>query len=167
MGLVLVATGLRLALPGMLDFMQATAVNAATEEVLADLRQARSEALKRNRRVTICKSADGSSCSTAGGWQQGWIMFHDENNNGVRDAGEEAIAQHGPLAANLRVTGNTPVSRYVSYSAVGSTRLVGGGFQAGTLTLCSTSAGPTAAREIIVNAVGRPRMQKATVASCV
>jgi len=165
-GLALVAAGLRMALPALQDFLQATAVNAATEEVLAEVRQARTEALMRNRRVTMCKSADGSRCTAAGGWEQGWIMFHDENNNGLRDEGEEAIARHGPLAPTLRVTGNTPVSRYVSYSAIGTTRLVGGGFQAGTLTVCSTSAGAAQARQVVFNAVGRPRMQKATVTSC-
>ena len=163
-----IATGtLRLALPGVQEIVQASALRAAAEDVMADLRRARAEALARNRRVTMCKSADGASCSAAGGWEQGWLLFHDENGNGRREAGEEAISHHEPLASHLRLTGNTPLARYVSYSAVGATRLVGGGFQAGTLTLCSTSAKPAAARQVILNAVGRPRVQQATVASCV
>lgn len=166
-GLAIAAGGLRLALPGLQEIVQSAALNAAAEDVLTDLRRARSEALKRNRRVTMCKSADGQSCSAAGGWEQGWIMFHDENGNGLRDAGEETISRHEPLAIHLRLAGNTPVMRYVSYSAVGATRLTGGGFQAGTLTLCSTSGEPGAARQIILNALGRPRVQKATVPSCV
>jgi len=166
-GLAIVTGALRLGLPGVQDILQAAALRAAAEDVLADLRRARAEALVRNRRVTMCKSADGESCSTAGGWEQGWLLFHDENGNGRREAGEEAIGRHEALAFHLRLTGNTPVARYVSYSAVGATRLVGGGFQAGTLTLCSTTAQPAAARQIILNAVGRPRVQQATVPSCV
>ncbi|WP_299795255.1 GspH/FimT family pseudopilin [Ramlibacter sp.] len=166
-GLALIASSLRLAIPEVQDVVRTSALNAAAEEVFADVRQARAEALTRNRRVTICKSAEGSSCSTAGGWQQGWIIFQDENNNGVRESTEPVIARHAPLALQLRVTGNAPVERYVSYSAIGTTRLTGGGFQAGTLTVCLSSSAPAAARQIVLNAVGRPRVQKATVVSCV
>ena len=34
----------------------------------------RSEAIKRNAVVTMCMSADSSTCITSGGWQQGWIL---------------------------------------------------------------------------------------------
>jgi type IV fimbrial biogenesis protein FimT len=166
MGLALLAAALRLALPDVQAMVRTSALNAAAEEVLAELRHARSEALTHNRRVTMCKSGDGSSCSASDGWEQGWILFHDGNNNGVRDGMEEVIARHSALRVQLRVTGNTPLARYVSYSAIGTTRLIGGGFQAGTLTVCIASAGPTEARQIVLNALGRPRLQKTTVASC-
>ncbi|MBK7989954.1 MAG: GspH/FimT family pseudopilin [Comamonadaceae bacterium] len=34
-----------------------------------------SEAIKRNSRVVLCTSSDGSTCVTSGGWQQGWTRF--------------------------------------------------------------------------------------------
>ena len=166
MGLAVAVGGLRMALPSLQDMVQASALNAVAGEVLADLHRARTEALVRNHRVTLCKSSDGENCSAAGGWEQGWVMFHDDNGNGLREAGEQAIARHGPLPAYLRLSGNTPVVRYVSYSAIGTTRLIGGGFQAGTLTLCSTSGAPAPARQIVLNAIGRPRVQKTTIPSC-
>jgi type IV fimbrial biogenesis protein FimT len=166
MALAIVAGALRFAGPGMADVLQATRLAAASDEMLADLHLARMEAQKRNRRVALCKSEDGRHCSATGSWDQGWIVFHDENNNGVLDAGEELIARHDALPASLRLVGNTPVARYISYSALGASRLVGGGFQAGTLTLCRRSAEPTPSRQIILNAVGRPRVQKATVDTC-
>lgn len=36
---------------------------------------ARSEAIKRNVAVTLCRSADLSTCASSGGWQQGWIVM--------------------------------------------------------------------------------------------
>lgn len=42
-------------------------------------------------------------------------------------------------------------------AAKGSTSTTGGGFQAGTFTLCIQSAGETDAREIIIAGTGRPR----------
>jgi type IV fimbrial biogenesis protein FimT len=164
--LALVAGVLRLGVPAMTDVMQTVRLVAAADEMLADLHLARMEAQKRNRRVALCKSLDGQHCTAAGGWDQGWIVFHDENNNGLLDPGEELIARHDALPASLSLVGNTPVARYISYSALGASRLTGGGFQAGTLTVCRRSVEPTASRQIILNSVGRPRVQKATVATC-
>ena len=162
----IVATTLQFAAPAMGDLLQNAALNAASQDLLADLHLARSEALKRNRRVAICKSFDGLRCTTAGGWDQGWIVFHDGNNNGKIDPDEEVIARREALRATLSVRGNQPVAHFVSYAPVGTTRLTGGGFQAGTITVCRRGATGADAREVIVNAVGRPRVQKATVASC-
>ena len=67
----------------------------------------------------------------------------------------------------MRLSGNQNVSRYVSFTPTGATRLIGGGFQAGTLTVCRESAEAGEARQIILNAVGRPRVQRSTVASAV
>jgi type IV fimbrial biogenesis protein FimT len=162
---VLAAT-LQLAAPALGDMLQNAALTAASQDLLMDLHLARSEALKRNRRVAICKSFNGVQCASAGGWEQGWIVFHDENNSGTIDPGEEVIARHEPLKSMLRARGNQSVANYVSYSPIGTTRLTTGAFQAGTLTICRRSALATPAREVIVNSVGRPRLQKATVASC-
>ena len=49
---------------------------------------ARSEAIKRGVRVTVCKSADGASCTTSDDWDQGWIVFADLDNNATVDAGD-------------------------------------------------------------------------------
>jgi type IV fimbrial biogenesis protein FimT len=164
--LAIVAGALRLGVPAMTDIVQSVRLVAATDEMLADLHLARMEAQKRNRRVALCKSADGRHCTAAGDWDQGWIVFHDENNNGVLDAGEEVIARREALPASLRLVGNTPVARYISYSALGASKFTGGGFQAGTLTVCRRSDQPTASRQIILNSVGRPRVQRGTVATC-
>jgi type IV fimbrial biogenesis protein FimT len=114
----------------------------------------------------MCKSADGQTCAATGGWQQGWIVFADGDSDGQRDAAETLLRVQPPLAGALRLTGTSPVSKYVSYAPNGATKLVGGGFQAGTLTLCSASAGPAAARQIVLNSTGRPRTQKVQLPSC-
>ena len=164
--LAIVAGALQVGLPAFDEWLHNASLSAASQDLLMDLHVARVEALKRNRRVALCKSADGQRCEDTGGWEQGWIVFHDENNNGRIDAGEELISRREPLSPALRLRGNQNVASYVSYTALGATRLKGGGFQAGTLTLCRVSGVPTAARQVILNAVGRPRVQRATVASC-
>lgn len=132
----------------------------------AQLHQARSEAIKRNGRVAICKSFDGQRCAAGGGWEQGWIMFSDANNNGVREDTEQLVHRFSAFPPGFRLAGNLNVARYVSFGPNGGTRMTGGAFQAGTLTVCKESLEKTEARQIVINAVGRPRIQKVTVPSC-
>jgi type IV fimbrial biogenesis protein FimT len=154
------------ALPSFYDMLTSAGLSAATSDMLDELRLARSDSLKRNWRVTMCKSSDGAHCVKTGGWEQGWILFHDVDNNGSVGAGEEIISRHEPLTLHLRVRGNQPVAHYISFSSLGITKLVGGAFQAGTLTLCRDSSGPTHSSLLVLNAVGRPRTQKSTVNNC-
>lgn len=48
---------------------------ALAEEIITAINFARSEAVHRGRRVSICASDDGASCS--GGWTDGWIVVAD------------------------------------------------------------------------------------------
>jgi type IV fimbrial biogenesis protein FimT len=156
-----------LAAPSLAQLGDSIRLTTASNAFLSHLYLARSEAIKRRGRVVLCKSADGVSCAASGGWEQGRIVFHDLNNNGVADPGEPVFASEEPLHTSLRMTGNVNVARYVSFDPSGTTRLVGGGFQAGTVTLCRQSLGRGEARHIILNALGRPRVQKAAVDDCI
>lgn len=50
---------------------------ALGEELVTALNYARSEAVKRGSRVSVCASSDGATCSGAATWIQGWIVFTD------------------------------------------------------------------------------------------
>jgi type IV fimbrial biogenesis protein FimT len=156
-----------LAAPSYRTLADSIRLTSASNAFLAHLYLARSEAIKRNARVVLCKSFDGTACASTGGWEQGRVVFHDANNNGLLDAGEQVLAVEAGLHADLRLVGNQNVAKYVSFDSTGSTRLVGGGFQAGTLTLCRHSRSPGEARLIVLNAVGRPRIRKGSVDDCV
>lgn len=126
---------------------QTTVVNARvaahTNDYISSLNLARSEAVKRGRRVLLCKSSDGASCITSGGWEQGWIVFLDMDNNAAVDtgSGDVILRVYGPLEGGETLQGDTHVSDYIAYSSDGFTRLVSGDFQSGTLTfgLCSNN----------------------------
>ena len=154
------------AAPSLSIVIRSVRLTAAANAYLSSMLLARSEAIKRSGRVVLCKTADGMSCSASGGWEQGWIVFHDSNNSGDHDPGELVIERMGPLSAGVRLSGNSPVANYVSFSATGGTKLVGGGFQAGTLTLCNESTASGNGRQIILNAVGRPRLHTLILRSC-
>ena len=164
--LTIVALLATVAMPSLATVMDSMRLSSASNSFLANLQLARSEAIKRNGRVVLCKSADGTACAGSGGWEQGWIVFHDANNNGAFDNGETVIERAQPLASGLKFTGNLSVNRYVSFVSTGATKLVSGAFQAGTFTLCQQSASGGQAHQIILNAVGRPRMQKVAPEAC-
>jgi type IV fimbrial biogenesis protein FimT len=162
----ILGTLLAIAVPLARSFGHSMKLSSLSNAFLSQLHLARSEAIKRNGRVAICKSADGASCSAAGGWEQGWILFHDVDNDGLRDAGEGVVQRFAALPPGFRLVGNVNVAKYVSFAATGGTRTSAGAFQAGTLTVCKSSETATEARQIVINAIGRPRIQKVTVDSC-
>ena len=71
-------------------------------ELLEDLTLARSEAIKRNRRVVVCASSTGAACVTSPGgtpsdWQVGWMTYVDMNGDGVFNPGETILRAHPAL----------------------------------------------------------------------
>ena len=146
--------------------MTSMKLTALSNTFHSQLMLARSEAINRNMRVALCKSPDGIVCVTTGSWEQGWIVFHDINNTGKRETGETVVYRVDALPAGYRLLGNTNVSKYVSFGSNGGAITTGGGFQAGTLTLCQAAVTGGEAREIIINSAGRPRIRKTTATEC-
>lgn len=164
--MVIAAVLVSVAVPSLASVMNSIKLSSASNAFLSYLHLARSEAIKRNSRVALCKSADSLTCTTAGGWAQGLIVFHDRNNNGFLDAGETLIQRSQAFPSALKMVGNLNVARYISFAGNGATKLVGGGFQAGTLTFCTESDSAGQGRQIILNAVGRPRVHKVQLTAC-
>lgn len=164
--LVIAAVLAAVGMPSWRALSEKLQLTGVSDAFVASLHLARSEAIKRQDRVALCKSADGVFCAPAGGWDQGWIIFHDRNNNGRREEAEQILRRQQALPAALRLSGNLSVAQYVSFVPTGATKLVGGGFQAGTLTVCWESGRTAEARQIILNAVGRPRVRAFTAGAC-
>ena len=155
-----------LAAPSFREMIVANSIKSHASAMLSSLLLARGEALKRNGRVVLCKSADGAACTLSGGWEQGWIVFADANNNAALDAGETLIQRHAALGDGLSLTGNGNIPNYVSYSGMGENRTTAGAIQPGTFTLCQLSASGGKARQISISGTGRPTIKQVTVTSC-
>jgi type IV fimbrial biogenesis protein FimT len=164
--LAVASTLLSLGVSTVSDLVHGLRLAGVSNDVLQQLQLARSEAIKRNGRMALCKSPDGASCSDEGGWEQGWILFHDRNNSGTREPQEPVLQRLQPLPPQFLLKANNPLARYVSYGPLGATMIASGAFQAGTFTLSRASAGPVEGRQIIINAGGRPRSQKVQLENC-
>lgn len=157
--LAVAASVLALAVPGLSRQLLSRQISSVTNEFLAALHLARSEAVKRSSRAVVCPSSDGTHCS-GDGWSKGWLIFHDVNNNAQRDEGEAVLHTRPSLPQAISVMASKPISTYISYAATGGTLLVSGAWQAGTLTLCGKAGSSQVARQIVINSTGRPRTTK-------
>jgi type IV fimbrial biogenesis protein FimT len=84
MGIVAILAAI--ALP---SFKYVTTSNRASSEInglLGDMQFARAEAIREGQTVTICATANGTSCTGSGTtWQSGWLVFSDTGVVGVID----------------------------------------------------------------------------------
>ncbi len=162
--LVILGILLAIAAPSYRNFVVDARMSGEANEFLTTLNFARSEAVKRNRTVSMCRSANGTGCANAGGWTQGWIVFVDLDTAGTIgafDAGTDTILRvHGALNEQSTLVGTTDVASYVSFVPDGRSRLAGNAPQAGTFNLC-TSGAPAAGRQITL-ALGRAQSAKFT-----
>ena len=167
------------AVPAFQDFIRDNRIVTQTNEFITDLYFARTEAVKRNRRVTICKSANPLAaepvCNLSAdlNWSIGWVVFVDSTPNGQRTNDETVLRVHEALDGNLLLyprQADTNIAQYVSYTPRGITQIIGGGTQNGIFRMCD-ARGLTSARAITVAQTGRvsatpPSDSAALVGSC-
>lgn len=151
---------LGLAAPAMSALRQKHQMQAQAEDLLGSLMLARSEALKRQERVTLCLRGPDGQCAASGSWAQGWLVFVDRDADARRGAQEEVLQLHDPLPEGLALTGNGTMVRYISYGPEGYSLQLTGQFQSGTLSLCR--AGAPQGWRLVVNALGKPRLEPAS-----
>jgi type IV fimbrial biogenesis protein FimT len=156
-----------LASPSLVAMVESSQLRALNNDFLDHLRLTRSEAILRGKRVVICTASSASACSAAAGWQQGWLIFADSNNNGSREANELLIRYRPAAPGGWSMKGTSTIARYVSYDEMGLTRFTGGGFQAGTVTICRLGSLRSHPRQVVINSLGRVRSQDAADAVCV
>jgi len=87
--------------PSFVSIIESNRVQTQTNDFYTALLTARSEAVKRNQPVVICKSADQAACTTADNWEQGWLVYVDEDADETLDAGEPTVLTHDSLVGGL------------------------------------------------------------------
>lgn len=158
----IIAILMMVAAPSLRDAMLGARMTAMVNDTMADLNVARSEAVKRNATVTLCPSANGSTCNGTN-WAQGWIVFSEVSPaNGVRAVGTEALVKRTPAIENTNpnalsvLAGAAPVAN-ISYGPSGAVT-TGALIQ---FTFCDARAATDtvtapAGRTITINMTGRP-----------
>lgn len=92
-----------IALPSFSNSIRNNRLATTTNEFIAAVNLARSEAVKSNRTGQVCASSDGATCGT--NWSDGWIVWADADGDGIPQAGE--IRRHQQALNGLRVSGSS------------------------------------------------------------
>lgn len=158
----LVAILAAIAVPSFQTLILNNRMATQSNDFLSSLQLARSEAVKRGATVSLCKSANAASCTTAGTYAQGWIVFADTDSDSIVDAGEAVIQAYGPVAGGSTLTGSGTVANAITYTARGFTSLTADA----TVSLCPPSPAAVAGRDIQITASGRARIQNPPATAC-
>ncbi len=157
-GAILVA----MALPGFQSSVLKYRLSSRANDFFTALTLARSEGVKRNGTVSICQSADGLTCTTAGGWEQGWIVFYDVNGNGVVDPPDCSVNTQdciirtgGALGTGYTLSGSAPGGAAVPFITFSSSGWTPGGAKA-TFTLSHSP--DVEDRKICLDITGRAKV---------
>ena len=145
-----------LGIPGFNNFLNNSRATTQINEMVSAIHLARSEAVKRSARVTMCKSIDNASCSNTKGWEQGWIVFVDTNANSAFDSGEQLLLSNDGLEGDTTVMGSSGsvINNYISYRSNGTTTFAAvNGDQ--ELLLCDQRKDASKTKAITVSPLGR------------
>lgn len=140
---------LGLAAPAFQNSLLSGKLSTQANNLVASAILARGEAIKRNAPVTLCVSANGTSCAT-GGWEQGWIVM----------SGTTVIQRQQAAPSGVKITESAGII-LVNFlpAGVGATQT--------TLTVCrATPEVGSQERVVTISATGRPTVAKTTTAAC-
>jgi type IV fimbrial biogenesis protein FimT len=134
-------------------------ISTQTNEVVTSLKLARTVAIVRQTRVTLCQSTSGSKCERGFDWGKGWILFTDNDNNRVIDPDDEVIQFHPGLndRTSLHWRGSLGTNYYLSFLDTGFSN------KAGSFWVCNDGRVIKEARRVVLARTGRVRTRDATV----
>lgn len=153
--MALTAITASLAVPGMQSLMRESRQTTATNQMVASMHAARSTALTRNASVSLCASRAGLNCDDVA-WEHGWIVFVDANSDGERQA-EEELLETSNVMADLTMR-SSDFDRSLTFRGNGQIAGLSENASTGRMTICD-DRGADAARVLVINAVGKPRVQ--------
>lgn len=167
-----------LAAPSLLGTIANATVARAVNSFIGDMRYARGEAMRRGKSVTVCRTntptASAPVCSVGdglavGGWMEGWVVFVDNDGDGVFDAGETILRSQEALTGigDFYAVGANTISavnarQSITYDGVG--RAIG---SAGRWLVHAPAAlndvNDVRTRTLCLNFVGRVRLLQGAV----
>ncbi|WP_193907588.1 GspH/FimT family pseudopilin [Cellvibrio polysaccharolyticus] len=158
--LLIFAILINIAIPGYKDLRQRDQVRTTTLDFYQAVQLTRSHAVSRNTRVTI---------ANIGGWENGWEIFADTNNNGIRDEDEEVLLT-GQGTNKVQIISNRFVSSYISFLGSGRSHQRSqssqGAVQAGTFHICHPEQ-PQPVFELKLSRGGRLSMTRVDENPCI
>lgn len=157
-----------LAAPSFTNLIRSNNMTSTVNSFLADLRFARSEAIRTGGGIVMCRSdnpeAAVPTCGSGStvGWESGWIIFQDLNNNLTHTSAEPVLRVQGPITAVNTIKESGAATKF-QFTATGQLKL-------SSITSIQFGSDPpfanTAQRIVCVSVGGRGRIAGDGTASC-
>ncbi len=157
--IAIVAVIAMIGIPAMGDFILNNRIRSQSGDLMAQLSQARSEAMRTASRVTVCPGTSGSGCAGSA-WENGWVAFIDTNSNTALDSGETVISVSAALDGNNTLR-SAVFSTFISFRHDGLVVDMPGAGQAGSFALCDSRGFGNDARAIVITVAGRIKVLEA------
>ncbi len=146
---------LAIGVPSYTSITRENQIASQSSNLLQTFTLARSEALKRGLRVSICPIAndDTSTCMAATDWAGGWMIFEDDfGGAGTLDPGDRTLRLFAP-APGITITATAAAVTYLSTASA----------QAGvTFNVSKNGCTGTQRRTVSVAATGRTSIARTT-----
>jgi type IV fimbrial biogenesis protein FimT len=116
------------ALPSFLQSMNRVTVTSQASAFASAIRVARTEAIRRGRMVTLCRSTNpeavAPACAVgsggATGWMSGWVIFEDSAaTRGLIEPGETIISVQAPFTGSGGFVDQSNGTSFISFSSNG------------------------------------------------
>jgi type IV fimbrial biogenesis protein FimT len=161
---LIVGVVLTLGVPNFVQFTQNSRMTSTANDLHASFQLARSEAARAKTNITICASANsmtaGADCG--GTWEQGYIVFVDDNGDLARAGATETVLRAHPEVAEGVMLRFANGATYFSYASTGLGRGdVGGAPAVSQVVMCdargniTAAGGNSAARLFVATPLGR------------
>ena len=146
--------------PIIADFVQDSRLRVSANALQNSFAQARSAAVARSARVTVCISSDGQNCTT-GNWADGWVIFEDENALGeIDETNDTRIKVQQALQGTVTVLPSTEMSDAVFFDFLGFVRNTSddGDYLSGSFLVCDDRGDAANTRAVYLSAAGSSRV---------
>ncbi len=165
--MVIAAVVLAIGAPQFSEFRSNNRLSGASNDLLAALHLARTEAIKRQRPVAVCATAEPSAAepSCTAGPFSGWLVFEDLDTDCQRAAGEpRPIRAEGPIDGSLRAAAD---GICVAFAPTGFALDLPVGVEAERVLICDdrgtglqAGTSQSAARGISISRTGRASISR-------
>ncbi len=161
--LVMLAILAGIAAPSFTDYLATNGVFSHRQDINAAVMMARSEALNRNKTITICPSLNSTNCS--GTWSNGWLVFIDDGEgagtprDGLLSGSEQIISAYdytGKNSITVVDADSSSALNYLSFNEQGRPAEAGVPSSRRVLiTICDSKNTASLARGLLLIGSGR------------
>ncbi len=128
-----------IAFPSFTGVINGGRLSGMTNELVASIQIARTEAIRRNVRAVVCPSANGTTCSGGANWSAGWMVFFDNDRNNLPGGVGETVLRYVQGNAQTQVLASTAISAapgVLVFRPDGRARADNGALLTGRLAVC-------------------------------